>query len=168
MKLTTPVTASAPYTADAPPVSTSTDLINLTGIEPTSTAAEPADPPTWRRPLTKVRVRFAPKPRKFRMFAPSEKLAESIELSAVVDENRAGISLITSVTENSPDSWISSSEIAWTGDGEARLGSRAIRDPVTTTFSTSSSFISASSCACTTLAFNDNADATAQASAVTW
>ncbi len=38
MKLTTPATASAPYTDDAPPVMTSTRSIAAAGIEFTSTA----------------------------------------------------------------------------------------------------------------------------------
>ncbi len=46
MKLTTPETPSAPYTADAPPVSTSTRSIRSVGIELMSTAALFGSPAT--------------------------------------------------------------------------------------------------------------------------
>ena len=68
MKLTTPVTASAPYTAEAPPLKTSTLSMRGIGIEPTSTAEDPCTPPTWRRPSTKTNVLLIPRPRKFKVF----------------------------------------------------------------------------------------------------
>ena len=64
MKLTTPATASAPYTAEAPPVITSTRSIHSTGMVLTSTAEEPEVAPTWRRPLTSTSVREVPMPRR--------------------------------------------------------------------------------------------------------
>ena len=139
MKLTTPVTASAPYTADAPPVSTSTRSTSFIGIEPTSTEAEPCTPPTWRRPLTRTSVLLEPRPRRLRTFAPSAK-PESIELSDVVDESKAGTSLTTSEIANSPDIWICSSPTDWTGSAPDKLESREIREPVTVISSSSSSW----------------------------
>ena len=62
MKLTTPATASLPYTADAPSFSTSTRSIIVIGIVAMSTALLPAAGAT-RRPLISTSVRAAPSPR---------------------------------------------------------------------------------------------------------
>src|ERR1700755_1955676 len=66
MKLTTPATASAPYTDDAPPVSTSTRLISEAGMMLMSAAwvIPLGSPGVRRRPLTRVKVRFEPRYRR--------------------------------------------------------------------------------------------------------
>src|SRR5690554_5633534 len=62
MKFTTPLTASAPYTADAPPVMISTRCTAAEGIELISTINEPFS--GWpRRPSISTRFRFGPRPR---------------------------------------------------------------------------------------------------------
>ena len=66
MKFTTPATASAPYTADAPVVSTSTRSTAASGIALTSTKfSEPfaKDDTAMRRPFTSVSVDDVPRPR---------------------------------------------------------------------------------------------------------
>src|SRR5690606_3466441 len=71
MKLTTPETASAPYTAEAPPVMISTRSIRPDGRIEMSTA--PLDAPgTRRRPLTRVRPRDVPSWRRSRKAEPPE------------------------------------------------------------------------------------------------
>ena len=63
MKLTTPATASAPYTDEAPPVSTSARLISDDGMKLRSAAWVVlfGSPGTMRRPLISARVRFEPR-----------------------------------------------------------------------------------------------------------
>ncbi len=72
MKLTTPATASAPYTDEAPPVSTSTRLISADGMKLMSGTLPPAvgSPGCRRRPLISTRVRFAPRPRRLTVAVP--------------------------------------------------------------------------------------------------
>ena len=74
-----------------------------------STDEAPCKPPTWRRPSTKTNVRSAPRPRRFSTFAP---LANplSIDCSDVTDPSNAGMSLMTSESENSPDALISAAD----------------------------------------------------------
>src|ERR1700723_1173025 len=78
MKLTTPATASAPYTDDAPPVSTSICLISSAGIWLRSALLDvlgvaPRDAPGAKRvPLTSTKVRCEPKPRKLTVEVPLE------------------------------------------------------------------------------------------------
>ncbi len=62
MKFVTPPTASAPYTAEAPPVIVSTRWTSAEGIELTSVTIR-ALIGTVRLPLTSTRLRFGPKPR---------------------------------------------------------------------------------------------------------
>ena len=62
MKFVTPPTASAPYTAEAPPVIVSTRSISAEGIALMSvTISELIG--TRRLPSTKTRLRLGPKPR---------------------------------------------------------------------------------------------------------
>ena len=68
-KLTTPPTASEPYDAEAPPVTTSTRLTKscgnwLTSVTPVTLA------PTTRWPSSSVRVRIVPRPRRLRELRP--------------------------------------------------------------------------------------------------
>ena len=65
MTLTTPPSASAPYTADAESERISIRSTALSGIEFRSTAAEPVKGlPGTRRPLTITAVRSDPRPRR--------------------------------------------------------------------------------------------------------
>ena len=70
MKLTTPPTASAPYTAEAPPEITSTRWMAPEGIEFVSTTIVGLTG-IARRPLMSTRFRFAPRPRKLTVDAPT-------------------------------------------------------------------------------------------------
>ena len=74
MTLTTPATASAPYTADAPSFSTSRRSIAATGIVLMSTKLVVMDSANeliaTRRPLTSTSVASAPRPRRLIEAAP--------------------------------------------------------------------------------------------------
>src|SRR5678816_1454480 len=75
MKLTTPATASAPYTADAPPVSTSTRSISAAGIWFKSGDAAAfcvGSPGIRRRLFTSTRVRCEPRLRRLTLAVPVE------------------------------------------------------------------------------------------------
>ena len=70
-KLTTPATASAPYTVDAPPVRTSIRSIIAVGIWFTSAALELYAPPApILRPLIRTRVLLEPIPLKLTVAFP--------------------------------------------------------------------------------------------------
>ncbi len=72
--LTTPATASEPYTAEAPSLSTSTRSIAATGIELMSTKLvvmfSANELIATRRPLTSTSVASAPRPRRLMEAAP--------------------------------------------------------------------------------------------------
>ena len=74
-KFTTPATASDPYTAEAPPVSTSTRSMSAVGMLLMST-----EPPwvvgTARVPLMSTRVRLEPRPRRSTVAVPLPGLFE--------------------------------------------------------------------------------------------
>ena len=130
MKLTTPATASAPYTEEAPPVSTSTCLSIAAGMMLMS-AAEPlvgdGSPGTSLRPFISVSVRVEPRPRRSTVAVPSAPLAsEDAWLAAT-----AGSELRTSSIRVVPCSFMSWLLTTATGD-EASTSGRAIREPVTT------------------------------------
>ena len=84
MMFTTPATASAPYTADAPSFSTSMRAIAATGIMFTSTncsVPRPAALPPWpngasvtRRPLIRTSVELTPRPRSETAAEPGEEV----------------------------------------------------------------------------------------------
>ncbi len=63
-KFTTPATASEPYTAEAPPVTTSTRVISIWGRTSTSVVPFWLDGAT-RLPSSRIRVRCAPRARRF-------------------------------------------------------------------------------------------------------
>ena len=65
---TTPATASEPYTAEAPSLSTSIRSIIAAGMLLRST--EPPRPGAQRLPLTRTRVRFEPIPRMLIVVVP--------------------------------------------------------------------------------------------------
>ncbi len=82
MKLTTPATASAPYTAEAPPVRTSTRSTRGVGMKFRSAATAEvlvSDavglPACRRRPSISTTVRTAPRPRRLTVAVPCEPLA---------------------------------------------------------------------------------------------
>src|SRR3954463_4361866 len=70
MKLTTPPTASAPYTEDAPPVRTSTRLISCVGTKLMSGYGLRLSPAIKRRPLISTTVRFGPRLRRLTVAVP--------------------------------------------------------------------------------------------------
>ncbi len=74
MKFTTPPTASAPYTAEAPPVITSTRSIRAEGMVLTSVTIRPFCGIS-RRPSASTRFRFGPRPRRLRVEMPMELVA---------------------------------------------------------------------------------------------
>ncbi len=65
----TPPTASGPYTAEAPPVTTSTRSIMAEGIVFTSMTSRPFEG-IRRRPSASTRFRFGPRPRRLRVEMP--------------------------------------------------------------------------------------------------
>ena len=72
-KLTTPATASAPYTAEAPPVTRSTRSSSDTGTLLVSTTP-PSVAGTMRLPLNSTSVRLLPMPRRSMEAVPLEPL----------------------------------------------------------------------------------------------
>src|SRR3954449_11638527 len=85
MKLTTPATASAPYTDEAPPVRTSTRLISDDGMKLMS-ATEPwrGSPGCRRLPLTRPGERGDPRPRRLTDAGPGEPF-DALEPYAATD-----------------------------------------------------------------------------------
>ncbi len=69
MKFTTPATASAPYTDEAPPVIVSIRAMAADGIVLMLTAIE-ALIGIARRPSSSTKFRFAPRPRRLNVAAP--------------------------------------------------------------------------------------------------
>ena len=92
--------ASEPYTADAPPVITSTRWTNALGMVARSTLPAPFAG-MKRRPFTNVSVRIAPKPRRFAVSTPEPPPEFTLEL---VPADSCGNSLRTLSTVVSPDS----------------------------------------------------------------
>src|SRR5580658_4167185 len=133
MKFTTPATASAPYTADAPPVRMSTRSISAAGIWLMSEKLRPpsAEPGPRRRPSTRVSVRWLPRPRRSMVAVPSAPL----EVVEFMPANTMGRLLSTSSTRVSPVCCRSTADTVVIGLMEVSLGVDR-RDPVTTTSST--------------------------------
>src|SRR5690606_39595451 len=131
MKLTTPATASAPYTAEAPPVSTSTRSINAAGIWLRSGDAAPfcvGSPGIRRRLLTSTRVRCDSRLRRLTVAAPVAPFDRLPPKSA----NACGRLLMRSSTRVTPSILTVSELTAVTGLMLVRLG-WAMREPVTMT-----------------------------------
>ena len=97
-KLTTPVTASAPYTDEAPPVSTSTRFTSADGMKFRSGEISHASPATMRRPLISTRVRSEPRLRRSTVAVPDAPLA-MVEFCA---EKTCGICRTTSSRRSTP------------------------------------------------------------------
>src|SRR5512146_2532866 len=115
-KLTTPATASAPYTADAPPVRTSTRSTRAIGMLLRSAELAPmwllvASPGIRRRPLISTNVRCGPKPRRLTLDVPEAPLEAMLPWSATT----CGRLLSTSSIEVVPCDAISFALIAVTG-----------------------------------------------------
>src|SRR6478672_1956293 len=130
MKLTTPATASEPYTAELPPVTTSTRSMRSVGIVFVSTRKSPTLPVMWRRPLTSTSVRDSPRPRRSRMLRPLVPM-KRVEFAWLKVERSDGRSFRRSPTLTSPVMVSSSALIDVIGTGDSRFG-RRMRDPVTT------------------------------------
>ena len=128
MMLTTPATASVPYTADAPSFSTSTCLIIDTGIVFKSTVdAAPVPELIIRRPFTSTRVRCAPKPRRSTRALPPEPL---LTAGLVIAPLAAVIFCRTPSMLDAPIALMSSAPIKVTGL-DVSISVRLMREPVT-------------------------------------
>src|SRR5258708_30415919 len=136
MKLTTPATASAPYTAEAPPVRMSTRSTSEVGTKFRSAATAEIDevglPPISRRPSISTRVRAEPRPRRLTVAVPLEPL-ETLEPCAAKD---CGRELIRSSIRLTPRALMSAEVTEVTGATLVRFGV-GIRVPVTTISETS-------------------------------
>ena len=134
MKFTTPATASAPYTEEAPPVRTSTRSISAFGIWFRSGAPEFTPgavsglPGISRRPLIRTSVRLAFRPRRSTVAVPVEPF-EIVEPWAAI---ACGSWLMMSSTRILPVAAMSSAAIAVTGLMLVMFGV-LMREPVTTT-----------------------------------
>ena len=136
MKLTTPAIASAPYTAAAPPVMTSTLRMAAGGMVLTSTTSC-ALTGCARRPLTSTSVRFAPRPRRSSVAAPGAsaapvKAVPALELS---EEEPAGVNCGRSLRAPSTLTSERFSKFSWPTVTIGLLASksrRTMREPVTT------------------------------------
>ena len=132
MKLTTPATASEPYTADAPAVTTSTRSTMRAGTMSTLADDENGLPKGRRLPSISTSVRCEPKPRRLRVDVPLAPFATS----AVCATNTFGRMLTTSSTRATPRLLISSAPICTSGTDEVTFD-LVKRVPVTTTSSRS-------------------------------
>ena len=113
MKFTAPAMASEPYTADAPPVMTSTLFTSALGMVDRSTLPAPFAGMN-RRPLTSVSVRVAPRPRRLAVNTPEPPAEFTLEL---LPADNCGSSLSTASTVVSPDIRTASSVITVVGLG---------------------------------------------------
>ena len=137
MKLATPLTASAPYRAEAPPVTTSTRSIMLAGSMLRSTPEVPGMEGTWRRPSTRVRVRCTPIPRRSSALMPGLPTSYWLLVWLVWLTAKDGNWLSRSTIWVWPEVAIRSALIEVTGAGPSKPTSRRMREPVTTTASSS-------------------------------
>ena len=64
--------ASEPYTAEAPPLTTSTRFTSAAGMLFRSATGVAGSPGIMRRPSTRTRVRVEPRPRRFTVAVPVE------------------------------------------------------------------------------------------------
>ena len=127
LKLTTPATASEPYTADAPPVTISTRWISEGGMTFTSTTPLPFAG-TRRRPSSRTSVEVVPSPRNWTL--PCPPLPGLFDV-LVKSGTNCGIRLRTESTLVEPVSSNFSAVMLKTGLADSKSG-RAMREPVTT------------------------------------
>ena len=119
--------ASAPYTAEAPPVTKSTRLNSASGITLVSTDPSKLNGVT-RRPLINTSERFEPKPRRSMVAPPPEPLLVPGPMpGSAADRLRTNSSTATGC-----DTWISCAEIEVIGLDDTAPGVR-IRLPVIST-----------------------------------
>ena len=141
-KLTTPAMASEPYTAEAPPVTTSTRSMRPAGMVPMSTTPE-LDEAGTRSPSTRIRVRCGPRPRRSRVEKSSPPWLFDVR---VLPGTSCGSSLSRVSTVTVPVRSNCSALTVVTGLGASRSG-RAMRVPVTTIASSASAAAGASTAA---------------------
>ncbi len=142
--LMTPATASEPYTADAPPVITSTRSINSAGIILKSTMLLDGTPPMKRRPLRSTRLRLSPRLRRSTELMPDCAVAKPEFWDVNPGMPDTGSSRSMSCALLLPESSMASEDSVCTATGDAKFAWR-MRVPVTTIVSSSSS--TAASCA---------------------
>ena len=126
--LTTPATASAPYSADPPSVRTSIRSVMTSGIEfmstnsPPTLVLEPAG--AIRLPLMSVSVEFSPKFLRLTLAVPSTWLYSPgfspATIALVIEPELISRFLITSQIIAAPCASILSRSITWTGEGASR------------------------------------------------
>ncbi|MNN17033.1 hypothetical protein D3C81_1302010 [compost metagenome] len=142
MKLTAPAMASEPYTADAPPVTISTFSMSASGMVARSTTpSELAG--MKRRPLTRVSVRLAPRPRRLAVSTPEPPPLLTLD---VLPAASCGNSLRTVSMVALPEAWMSSRVTMVVGLGASR-SVRIRREPVTITASRLTASLESASCA---------------------
>lgn len=137
IKLTTPATASAPYTAEAPPVTTSTRSMSVAGTKFRSGAVllglPEGVPMCRRRPSISTRVRLARRPRRSTVAVP----VAPLEMAEPWEANTCGSWFTRSSVRVMPRIITSWEPTVVTGLTLSRLGD-GMRVPVTTTSATSS------------------------------
>ena len=125
--LTTPATASEPYTADAPSLSTSMRSIAASGIVFKSTAeSAPVPEFTILRPFTKTKVRLMPSPRKLIRAAPAPPLLVAAPVAIPLE---AVLCCNTCSTDVKPPNVMSCALMIDTGLADSR-SVRLMREPV--------------------------------------
>ncbi len=131
MKLTTPPTASEPYDAEAPPVTTSTRSISNCGNRLMS-GTPVTLAPTTRCPSSSVSVRIVPSPRSEKELSPCCPLEVELTLVEVLAEPCSDGSCATVVKIlGSAFLAIESAVSTWVGVGAVKPLVR-MREPVTT------------------------------------
>jgi hypothetical protein len=159
MKLTTPLTASDPYAAEAPPVTTSTRSISDSGSSEISTAPVRVAG-TTRRPSSNVSVRLAPMPRRLTKLAPEAPDEPNACVCGVSLLRNCGSCTSASTSVVGAIVCNASALIAVTGVGVCMPSTR-MREPVTV-ISSRPPACSTASCACTVVS-DTSAIATATA-----
>src|SRR5581483_4871191 len=117
----------------------STLFTAIVGIVLMSTASEPS-PGCGRRPSIKTRLRFLPRPRRFRFAAPGALVGPDWmpEVNCVFDGTNCGCMFSVVSYPVEPVFWNTSLEIVAIGLGASRSRDRAMREPVTVTSSSAS------------------------------
>ncbi len=144
LRLTTPLIASDPYTADAPPVMISTLSISAGGMTLRSGTPSPL-PGINRIPSTRTSVRAVPRPRRSTFASPPPTLA-AVKLDVLVsDGTNCGSEFSVVSTVADPVRWKASSGTDTIGLADSKSG-RGMREPVTTISSSGWSSARAENC----------------------
>jgi len=138
LKLTTPASASEPYTAEAPPVMISTLSISCDGMMLRSGTPVPLAGIS-RLPSSRTRVDDVPRPRSEMLACPA--LAGLFDVLVNAGTNCGSVLMAVSTVPD-PTRSNSSCVTETIGLAESKSG-RAMREPVTTTCSSSSSWAGA-------------------------